>query len=156
MPLLDQATLAHSSRNSDENQARPASSSSNSRSSTLSSRQSASRRSQTPKVKRKTLSNRTAPYSPVPTSHSIRSSTSTINLENEREESHTNISQAPLNINFNALSMNTAVDHSLIQRIEPSLEKDPFEKSSEDDREVNHCEIVQLLCLFFLSLVQYI
>ena len=146
MPSSIQVALRSSHIDRDDDRPRSASSSSTSRSSVPSSQQSGSRRSETPKVKRKTLSNRTAPYNHVPASHSIGSTASTIQFDDETENSNTNMSQASLSANLNTLSMNTSTDPLPVQTIVSSSSANgPFEKSSDDERDVSYPIVVSML-----------
>ena len=94
MPSLVQASLRSSYIDDHDNdQSCSASSSNNFCLSVPSLRQPVSRRHETLKVKRKALSNRTVPYDPHPVSHSVGSIASTIEFDDETENSNRNMSQ---------------------------------------------------------------
>ena len=111
------------------------------RSESSSSRQSVSRRSQTPKVTRKIL-NRSVPYDSASNSHSIGQTNSTISLDPDRDVRHNNVRQELANTDFNLSSMATTVVQQLSQRDESSANA-PFEKSSDDDIAVSQLTLSQ-------------
>ncbi len=105
--------------------------SSSSRASHPAARESLSRGSKTPKAKRKTVSNRSMPYtSPVPLrANQSKNSTITTNSNNQELDDR---SPSP------SPSMDVNAIHPSSEQNQLNQEQDPFERSSDDEQEVRH------------------
>ena len=91
-----------------------------------------SRRSQTPKAKRKIVSNRPTPYV-VPPSRSDRSTASRIGFDIENED---------LDEGLDQLSINVTSAHRSRQSSQASEDRDPFERSFEEAEEVSYSRMI--------------
>ena len=102
--------------------------------------QSNSRRSQTPKAKRKSVSNRSRPYVASASPHSNRTTTSSITFDDDRTELEENVAPSSINRDMGRTSTDPIASHLSPRQDQPTQERDAFERSSEDDGEVSDRE----------------
>ena len=103
--------------------------SSSSGASNSASKQRLSRRSRTPKEKRKNLSNRSTPYSSPALSRASRSRKSSITADNNNQD---------FDDNFDISLTDVNIVHISTEQNQINEEQDAFEKSSDDEKEVSH------------------
>ncbi|CAF1440746.1 unnamed protein product [Rotaria sordida] len=96
-----------------------------------------SRRSQTPKAKRKNISNRLKPYTPFSLSHTNQLKNSTKRTAHNSQELN-NTDESSVDINVIRLSS---------QQNQTGQVQDAFERSSEDETEVSNFNIIYLISL---------
>lgn len=102
--------------------------------------QSNSRRSQTPKAKRQSVSNRSRPYVASASPHSNRTTTSSITFDDDRTELEENIATISISTDMGRTSTDAIASHLSPRQDQPTQERDAFERSSEDDGEVSDHE----------------
>ena len=95
------------------------------------------RSTQTPKTKRKNLSNRPVPYISPARSPASQSRNSTITIISNNQEIDDNMDLSAIDVN---------IVHVSSQQVVVDREQDPFERSSDDEQQVNQCSII----FFFL------
>jgi hypothetical protein len=136
--------LIDSDSNQSDSRGRSPSSSSMSRTPLAVVRQPNSRRSQTPKANRKTVSNRSRPYVAAASPHSNQTTASSITFDDDRTELEENVDVSSSNRIMDRRSTNAIASH-LSPRPDQSIQlRDAFERSSEDDREVSDREMSKL------------
>lgn len=132
MPLTPLHSLDSDSTSSDT-RLRSSSLSSSSRASDSIDHAILSRRSQTPKAKRKTVSNRSVPYISPPLPRKIQSENPTTTMANNNQALSSNVDQLSIGMN---------IDNIPSQQNEFNHEENTFEKSSDDENEVSHADII--------------
>ena len=132
-----------SDSNQSDSRARSVSSSNMSRTAISAVRQSTSRRSLTPKAKRKTVSNRSTPYVAAASSHPNRTTTSSITFDDDRSEFDEYVGQPSSMTNIDRSSNNAIAPRLSVRRDQASQERHAFERSSEETGDVNDFERMQ-------------
>jgi hypothetical protein len=132
--------LIDSDSNQSDSRRRSPSSSNISRTPLAAVGQSNSRRSQTPKAKRKSVSNRSRPYVASASPHSNRPTTSSITFGDGRTELEENVATLSIIRDMRRTSTDAIASHLSPRQDQPTQERDAFERSSEDDGEVSDRE----------------
>ncbi|CAF1598610.1 unnamed protein product [Rotaria sp. Silwood1] len=101
-------------------------------------REISSRRSQTPKAKRKNVSNCLKPYTPLPLSHTNQLKNSTKRTAQNSQELNNTTDES--SIDFNVIHLSS-------QQNQAGQVQDTFERSSDDEIEVSNFGIVYLIPL---------
>jgi hypothetical protein len=115
-------------------------------------RESLSRRSETPKAKRKTLSNRSIPYTSPRLLRASQSKNSTITIISDNQELDDRSTSSSIDVNGTSSSIDVNVIHPSPQQNQLDQEQDPFERSSDDEQEVSHFETVYAFLFVFSSI----
>lgn len=95
------------------------------------------RSTQTPKTKRKNMSNRPVPYISPARSRASQSRNSTITIISNNQEIDDNIDLSAIDVN---------IVHVSSQQVAVEQEPDPFERSSDDEQQVNECSSIFFCC----------
>ena len=133
-----------SDSNQSDTRARSVSSSSTSHTPLFVVQQSTSRRSQTPKARRKSVSNRSTPYVVAASPHSNRTAASTITFDDDRVQFDENGGPPSSNTNFDRSSTNAIANPLSARPDQPPHPRHAFERSSEEVREMNDFEMSKL------------